>query len=1437
MKTINYSDLLQGAHVSDNIKVKNTCNENVYTDDARAPDVSVSEYCTENSLLPYADLITYSHSNLLQFIQSAEFWNRYIVTKSLSDGHCFLYSILTSLHDQGMKIEKNELMYAIKRECLCNIDQYVSHLSFVNMSKHRFLTEMDDYLIRKLYDSKVGDQIPEICSKALNINVVIVFKSNESYNVFVIHNENARFTALVLKTYKHYDGMKCKHQPATSVSLYKSPEPKMPHIAGDISLNPSVSVLPHIRSPVKKETNITRKGKSTACRHNEKTDNIKICAWNIYGLDDHKLQPNILGDFLSQNHIIMLSETWADNNTEYKFNSNFECVNVPRKFKHRCAKRSSGGLCTFIHTSIYKKGVEVFKTYNDSIIWFRISKEKFGIPKDVFLASVYFPPEGSTHIIEDIFYVLQKDIADLPGSPEVIIAGDMNSRTAELSDYHDSNYFLGNDGQLSNIMPTQDSNDSNKINVLSELQCASRVSEDKKSNNFGNQLLHLCKITNLLIVNGRSGLDKGIGKVTCSNSRGQSVVDYVLCTPDIFKHITKFQIHRMYPESDHSPIMFEIKCKKIGEKCTNSVTSKWDNSYKYVWDRTSICNLEKALKDKQSGKNYSDYISSVCQLESTDQVTMKYSNYVNQAVESVFVKRKVNVASHKPTWFDKECKAKRNDILNTNQLTVYDAELLSSKNKEYRSLKQKKRRDFSNNCKKEIENAYKKDKSSMWKVINTFSGDKIATLSPSPDDFYEHFQKQSCPTFNDTFDYKLENEAREYLMYTQNHPMKYIENSPDFDILNKNVTETEVSLAIHKLKNNKSAGPDGIVSEFLKASNSLFTKDLTHIYNYIIEKKQFPNMWAEGLRNPIFKSGSKSDCLNYRGITVLSVFEKVFESISLNRLEFVSEAFKKYDRYNTGFLKGSRTGDNNFVIMGLVQRQLNLGRPLIVIHVDFSRAFDLINRNILFYKLYKSGYRGRVIDTLMDLYRKTSYRVKVGNKISENVTEFTGVNQGGITSPFLFREYLSDLKSFLDEHTGICLEKEILIHELFADDLYLVSDNTVNSQKQLDGLRNFSRPNQMIANVVKTKFMAYGNIKNVDLFLNGKRLEQVDRYKSLGTLLNSVKMPHGNIFKYNPDYLNSRAKKAFFGIQRKLKFISKISPVHMFYLYETLIQPILLYGSDIWGAYSLCTKNIDHVYLWFIRCVLRIKATTCNVISIGESGIIPPHVKCHENVILNFIRLNSLPPGSVVKSVFSELELLHGNGILCWYTQVIELSKKYNIDPNVYTYNDKTKAEIRKKIRSQFIASWKADLQDQRKYPILRFYSIIKNDFGQGKYLSLISNNKYRNAMSRFRASSHTLEIERGRYTTPITPINERVCPKCNVVENEYHFLLNCQLYSEERRALYDKITKILPEFPNLLEPNRLVFLLCNEHDTILSWVGKFIYESFNKRTEYCTTK
>ena len=314
----------------------------------------------------------------------------------------------------------------------------------------------------------------------------------------------------------------------------------------------------------------------------------------------------------------------------------------------------------------------------------------------------------------------------------------------------------------------------------------------------------------------------------------------------------------------------------------------------------------------------------------------------------------------------------------------------------------------------------------MWKIINKLSSDSNNSNYPSGEEFYEFFYNRSQPELNQNFDYNYEKIAIEHLKIEQNKISLYKTiDSVDLDILNRNFTEDEISCAITKLKRNKTPGHDCIQAEFLKHMKSTFTKDLTLLFNYMIEQKQFPDDWAEGLRNPIFKAGTKSKCTNYRGITILPVFGKVFETVVLGRLEFVSDAFQKNDRFNGGFKKGCRPSDNNFIIQGLVNRQLSLGRKLIVIHVDFSRAFDLINRNILFYKLQLSGYKGRVIDTLFNMYMKTCYRVKHNGKISNSISENIGVNQGGVTSPFLFREYLSDLKTYLDEFTGICIKNEI----------------------------------------------------------------------------------------------------------------------------------------------------------------------------------------------------------------------------------------------------------------------------------------------------------------------------------------------------------------------------------------------------------------------------
>ena len=112
---------------------------------------------------------------------------------------------------------------------------------------------------------------------------------------------------------------------------------------------------------------------------------------------------------------------------------------------------------------------------------------------------------------------------------------------------------------------------------------------------------------------------------------------------------------------------------------------------------------------------------------------------------------------------------------------------------------------------------------------------------------------------------------------------------------------------------------------------------------------------------------------------------------------------------------------------------------LFVCFVDFAKAFDQVNIHILFYKLFKSGLHGRVMETLHNLDQKTYFRLKVNRKVGSRIFEQLGVNQGGSASDALFRRYMADIGEYLCNHVDVCVEEIILIHLLSADELILIS--------------------------------------------------------------------------------------------------------------------------------------------------------------------------------------------------------------------------------------------------------------------------------------------------------------------------------------------------------------------------------------------------------------
>ena len=134
----------------------------------------------------------------------------------------------------------------------------------------------------------------------------------------------------------------------------------------------------------------------------------------------------------------------------------------------------------------------------------------------------------------------------------------------------------------------------------------------------------------------------------------------------------------------------------------------------------------------------------------------------------------------------------------------------------------------------------------------------------------------------------------------------------------------------------------------------------------------------------------------------------------------------------------------------------------------------------------------------------------------------------------------------------------------------------------------------------------------------------------------------------------------------------------------------------MWGVNKQGCEIVDKIFLWYLRMILRVKATTSNVITIGECGKFPPSVTCHVDCILYFLRLRDMANTSLVNIAFQEQRRLHSLGFVTWYGKVCELARSYGIDLN---HTNCSKTQIRHVTRSFFVRKWQESVADINKIP------------------------------------------------------------------------------------------------------------------------------------------
>ena len=196
----------------------------------------------------------------------------------------------------------------------------------------------------------------------------------------------------------------------------------------------------------------------------------------------------------------------------------------------------------------------------------------------------------------------------------------------------------------------------------------------------------------------------------------------------------------------------------------------------------------------------------------------------------------------------------------------------------------------------------------------------------------------------------------------------------------------------------------------------------------------------------------------------------------------------------------------------------------------------------------------------------------------------------------------------------------------------------------------------------------------------------------------------------------------------------------------------------------------------------------------------------------------------IVKQRYSELLKLHDCGLNTWVTKVLALAQKYDIDLNM-NYGAKFKQYCKNRITNQFKKIWLTELQNIERNPILRNYKTFKLEFGMEKYLDMVTDTRYHTAITRLRTSSHTMEIERRRYTILRLPVTDQLCCVCKVVEDGVHFLVSCEQYADLRENL--TTPRVAYRFNSFtpLSDHENIFLMKTDDPYILAWLGKYIVQ------------
>ena len=467
-------------------------------------------------------------------------------------------------------------------------------------------------------------------------------------------------------------------------------------------------------------------------------------------------------------------------------------------------------------------------------------------------------------------------------------------------------------------------------------------------------------------------------------------------------------------------------------------------------------------------------------------------------------------------------------------------------------------------CNKILEN--KDNSRKTWQLINELRGKSKRVLKPPflinneriferrviANEFNKYFNSIASNLNNAIDEQKLTDMAFssfEDFLFPSHSKSMYLEDCDPDEILE----------IIKEFENNKSSD---IPIRVIKKSAHVFVEKLSEYFNILMKAGIFPDELKIGKVTPVFKKGNPELFGNYRPISTLPIFGKIFEKILYSRIYKYAISQNLLNENQFGFRQSHSTCHAVNFSVSLIQEALLKNKHVIGIFVDLSKAFDTIDHKILLKKLERYGIRG-VTNSLIESYlsQRVQYTEVLGEKSDVLRTQY-GVPQGSVLGPLLFLLYINDISRL----------SELGVYVLFADDTNIFVEGATakdaydKGNELLKCLYRYMILNKLHVNMSKCCFMHFkpksassDESENSDLKLeiDGFTIKKCSQTRFLGVIIDERLNWDAHI-----KFLKRKLNYAMSTLYRIMDSIPK--EIHR-ELYYTLFESHLSYCISVWG--------------------------------------------------------------------------------------------------------------------------------------------------------------------------------------------------------------------------------------------------------------------------------